>query len=158
MSPSTYIGGTLALVAVVAGGFGWIQTNRLATLDAKLKAKDATITRQASDIVRAQSVNVQNVNAYNALKVEYDRREGVEEKYEKLQSDRAAKTARNVQEIRNAPPAYDGPLAPILRQQLERMRAGEAGADFDNPAPNGAGVLTPGQATVPDPAAPRPGS
>jgi hypothetical protein len=158
VSPSTYIGGTLALVAALAGGFGWIQTTRLAALDAKLKAKDATIERQAADIVQAVSVNRQNVKAYNDLKLEYDRREGVEEKFEKLQRDRAAKTVRNVQEIRNAPPAYDGPLAPILRQQLERMRAGEAGADLGDAAPNGAAVPPGGKAQVPDSAPASPGS
>lgn len=140
MNLTAIIGGGLSLVAVVAAGFAWLQTTRL-------DAANATIKRQRDDLVEAVAVNAQNIKAFDDLKKEVGRVSGIEAKYDDLRRKSGAARSKKLQEIENAPAKDDGPLAPVLRDQLERMRAGEFGGDEAAGAP--ADLTAAGKADLP---------
>lgn len=117
-----YLSGGLAIAAALAIGWGAYQGRSIDTLRETLKARNAAIVTAGDDLERAVVVNKQNLGVVEWYKAELKRRGDIAAAHDAERSKIAKRTAKNLQEIRNAPASSDGPLAPVLLEQFERMR------------------------------------
>lgn len=125
------------LVAILAGVAGILLGAVYVTGQIK---KIGRLESELGIAVGAARINAQTVKIERA---EYERREAIAGRRDALLAKIRGKHATVRKEIASAPASDDGPVAPVLRRQLERMRqqAGRGGADRAPSAGGGAGTL-----------------
>lgn len=103
------------------------------------------IGRLESEVAIATNVARINAQTVKIERAEYERREMIASTWAATKDKIRANHATVRKAIASAPTSDDGPLAPVLRQQLERMRGqAPAGAADRAPAPAGSAGALPG--------------
>lgn len=151
MNLSTYlIGGAFLAVAITYGAWTW----QAKDYRAKLAARDVTIAALNDAVIEAKGVNDANMATLAAIKADLARQAEIATKFEKQARARGAELKATLKRIEDAPATDDGPIAPVLGRELERLRndgAGVAPADRDHQDPAGA-LPDLGEPRVPTPA------
>ena len=134
----------LGVALFAALGWAAVQGARLDARDEQLKARAATITRLEGDLAQAKLTNDGNLSAIAALTAQATIAGEIAAKYQTRAHELSVRLNAALEDIANAPAHDDGPVAPVLARQLDRMRvrpAGPAGAD----APPGRASASPGR-------------
>lgn len=132
MNLSTYLtAGAFLAVAIIYGAWSWQSQGQNATI----AAQQATIASLNEAVIEAEGVNDANIATLAAIKEDLARQEKVAAKYEALANKRGAALKATLKRIEDAPLTDDGPIAPVLGRELDRLRndgAGDAPADRDH--------------------------
>ena len=117
-------------VAGTVGYFKW-QNGRLST---QLEAAALTIGVQQNQVETAKAVADANIAALEVVKADLARQEIIAAKAKDAERKRTAELNAAKKRIQDAPTTDDGPVAPVLRDALDRLRPDGDGT----PAPDGA--------------------
>ena len=150
------------LALAVASMYGLWQWSKhdLRQAEARLEAADALIAVANKEVADAKAVNEGNQAAFDASQRRIESLTAIVAKYQAEARKRTATNTQAMKRIADAPASSDGPVAPILRIELDSLRVVQPGGDA--PA-NGAdqdgdaSTATPDQPDVP-PAPERPGT
>ena len=138
MKLTAYLTGALMLAcAALYGGWTW-QANKL---KGTIAAQQTTIAQLNESVIEAKSVNDANIATLAQIKADLARQAEVTAKFEALAAKRGAALKATLKRIEDAPATDDGPVAPVLGRELDRLRndgAGDAPADRDHQDPVGA--------------------
>lgn len=138
MNLSTYLtAGAFLAVAIIYGAWSWQSKSQKATI----AAQQATIQSLNVAVIEAKSVNDANMATLEAIKADLARQAEIATKFEKQARARGAALKATLKRIEDAPATDDGPVAPVLGRELDRLRndgAGDAPADRDHQDPVGA--------------------
>lgn len=138
MKLTAYITGALML-ALAGTSVAW--TWQAKDYRAKLAARDVTIAALNDAVIEAKSVNDANMATLEAIKADLARQAEIATKFEKQARARGAALKATLKRIEDAPATDDGPVAPVLGRELERLRndgAGQPATDRDHQDPAGA--------------------
>ena len=141
MGFQTYLYGGLALTVAVLSGLYWYETKKGERKDAIILTHQAALAMADKAVAQAEQVNAENVAAVERLKAQAAASAAAAAKAQTLARSRDAALQQALRRIKNAPSELDGPVAPILRGELERLRVvpGAAPApDSPDEAPSGA--------------------
>jgi hypothetical protein len=135
-----------ALALVCAGLYAWalIESKSAETVAAKLKAKETELTQAQADLARAVQVNTDNITQIGILKADLKTQSDLAVKFDALARTRADKLNAALKEIADAPDTDDGPVAPVLARELDRLRRDYAEATGHHQDPDRA-AAAPGQ-------------
>lgn len=153
MSLSRIIAG-VALGAAGVAYSGWSgDSARLVAADAILAVAQTDLTGAKKDLKTARekledaaAINAANLIALDAWKAEVERQTALAAKAQAAERKRAADLQTALKRIKNAPKSEDGPIAPVLRRELDDLRTdsvrpdgnGAPAADPTNQDPSGA--------------------
>ena len=144
MSFHVYSYGALALVC--AGLYAWalIEGKTVESVRAKLETKQAELQQAKQDLAAAVQVNTDNLTKIGILKADLQAQSDLAVKYDALARSRADKLNAAMKEIADAPDTDDGPVAPVLARELDRLRRDYAEATGHHQDPDRA-APAPGQ-------------
>lgn len=122
--------GLIAIGLAVAAALGlWWYVDHL---QGRAEAAEARAIRLEVGLNEAVADASANAQAFEQLKVDNERTIAAVERERDSLSRRAARVRVIVKEIERAPDSDDGPVAPVLRRALDRLRGdGAAGGDED---------------------------
>lgn len=155
MNPTVYVMGGLT-VAVAAMWFLW--TNQIKQVRAERDAAITMVDVSIGQVNQAKAVNEANLAALEAVKADVVAAQAARVKAEADAHKRSVALQSALKRIANAPASDDGPVAPVLRDQLfdlggrlQPVAGGDKGPDRPDTNPGG----TPANPDIilPDPAA-----
>lgn len=126
----------IALAAVAFGAWSYVSGNvSKARLEAAASLLD--VQQQNNEQVQrerdeARALADANYKAFMAEKAERARIEKIASDARAAATKRAADLATALKRIKNAPKSFDGPVAPVLRHELDDLRAGSVRPDAGN--------------------------
>lgn len=125
----SYLSIGLAIVFAGLVFYVYLQSQWLEAKTLEVEKRDLAIESLKNDIKVAQDVNTENQKAVMAMQTMYDQLYIFTKQYEDRAKERADRLESALEDINSAPLTDDGPVAPVLSRQLERMRA-----DVNKPA------------------------
>jgi hypothetical protein len=133
MSPTVYVmGGLTAAVAVMY--FGW--TYQIKQARAERDAAIAMVDVSIGQVNQAKAVNEANLAALEAVKADVVAAQAARAKAEADAHKRSVALQSALKRIANAPTSDDGPVAPVLRDQLLDLSGRVLVVEPSNPAPD----------------------
>lgn len=140
------------IAAAALAGLGIVYsewTGDAGRLTASVALVDVANTKLAAahkDLAQAEEINQANLAALAAVKADLDRQAIIAAKAQQAERKRAADLKTALKRIHNAPKSEDGPIAPVLRRELDDLRidsvrpdgSGDAPANPTNETPTGA--------------------
>jgi hypothetical protein len=150
-------------VAGMAGMYAWKpqDTARLAAADAMLAVAHKRLSELDADRAALEQINNANLMALESVKADLERQAQIAEAAQATANKRAAELNASKKRIKHAPKSFDGPVAPVLRRELDELRADGVRPVVDVGAPadaSGAGGARADQPGEPDVSAPSPAS
>jgi hypothetical protein len=133
MSPTVYVMGGLT-VAVAVMYFGW--TYQVREVRAQRDAAIATVDLAIGQVNQANAVNEANLAALEAVKADVAAAQAARQKAEADAHKRSVALNNALKRIANAPTSDDGPVAPVLRDQLLDLSGRVLVVEPSNPAAN----------------------
>lgn len=123
-----------AMLLACAGLYAWltIVNHTVATRDAQIERYQADVVQAQSRLDQAKTTNTENDIAIKNLQADQMRQAESAIRFELLARARGAKLKAILKGISDAPSSDDGPVAPVLRRELDRLRD-----VFNTSAPNG---------------------
>jgi hypothetical protein len=141
MSLTTYLTGGLTLACVALYVMWSLSAAEVRTKDATIKAKDVVIVTSIAEVAKAKATNRDNLDAIAAIRTREMKALEDAAKFQKAADERAAALNKALRRIASAPKTDDGPLAPVLKRELDSLRTvfppGTAGPDGANEDPSG---------------------
>lgn len=146
---------TILTLASLAGaaymGSGWSSDSaRLLAADAMLAGAQKKLDAANRDLATANEINEANIAALAAVKADLERQAAIAARAQAAAQRRDADLKTALKRIKNAPKSEDGPIAPVLRRELDDLRT-------DGVRPDGGGTPAantahedPGGATGPE--------
>lgn len=138
MNLTTYMTGGLTLACVALYVMWSLSAAEVRTRDAKLQTAAVTVETANKAVAAAKQTNRDNLDAIAAMRTREAKALADAAKFQKAADERAAALNKALRRIANAPKTDDGPLAPVLRRELDSMRtvfppgtASPDGADED---------------------------
>ena len=127
----------IGLAIVIAGLLAWTQyqSSKLETAAATILAKDTTIAAYKNQYAAVVKANKTKDETIKLIQDQYKLLDGLVTKYADADRKRDASLRAAIKDINDAPDSDDAPVAPVLRRQLERMRA-NSGSPASNPDGN----------------------
>lgn len=127
--------GGLLLVCAALYAWGAVEAARVEAKqqtvearDATIKSRNETIAKLTGDLTQAKATNEANIAELEGLQADLDRQAEVSLRFEDLARARTAELNEALRRIADAPANDDGPVAPVLARELERLRARYAAA------------------------------
>lgn len=140
------------IAAAALAGLGVVYsewTGDAGRLTASVALVDVANTKLAAakkDLATAEEINQANLAALAAVQADLERQAIIAAKAQQAERKRAADLKTALKRIHNAPKSDDGPVAPVLRRELDDLRldsvrpdgSGDAPANPTNETPIGA--------------------
>lgn len=150
------------LALAVASMYGLWQWSKhdLRQAQARIEAADALIAVANKEVENAKAVNEGNQAAFDAMQREIERQKALAAKFQAEARKRTAATTQAMKRISDAPASSDGPVAPVLRIELDSLRVVQPGGDAPANGADQDGDASTAPADQPDvpPEAERPGT
>jgi len=118
---------------------------------------NAALAKANADRAMLEQINEANLKAIEAVRADLERQAKIASQAQAVANKRAAELASTKKRIRNAPKSFDGPVAPVLRRELDELRTDSVRPVVDGDAPtdptgsSGADPDQPGQPDLPAP-------
>ena len=151
----------IALAALAFGAWQYVGHSgdgaRLSAAGAMLGVQQTTIDAKNRELESAIAISEANRKAFEAEKAERTRIERIAFDQKVAATKRAADLQTALKRIHNAPKSFDGPIAPVLRHELDDLRAdgvrpvpdaGDAAPNGADPSPTGAPADRPSEPAV----------
>lgn len=139
MNLTTYLIGALVLAVATFSGLYAYEAKKVERREALIAAHQAVEAVAARQIDEAKALNEGNQAALEALEQEVERQKGLAVKAERTARARDASLKQALKRIADAPLSEDGPIAPVLKRELDSLRtdpvAGSTGSP-NNPDPD----------------------
>ena len=133
MNPTVYVMGGLSLAVAVMYGLWTYQIRQArAERDAAIAMVDVSI----GQVNQAKAVNEANLAALEAVKSDVVAAQAARQKAEADAHKRSVALNNALKRISNAPTSDDGPVAPVLRDQLLDLSGRVLVVEPSNPAPD----------------------
>lgn len=125
------------LALAVGSMYGLWQWSKhdLKKAQAQVEAADAMIAVATKQVEEAKALNEGNKAAFDAMQRDIERLTKIAAKFQAEARKRTAATTQAMKRIADAPASMDGPVAPILRTELDSLH---------DAAPNSLRVVQPG--------------
>jgi hypothetical protein len=159
MNLSTILaGGSMAALAIVYV----LWTKQVNERDAQIDAAATLIDLQQKHLAEEKAINESNVAALKAMDEHLKRQAEIAARAQATAAKKAADLKFVLKRIKNAPKSDDGPVAPVLRRELDDLRSdgvrpvdpasSDAPADAVDAVPSGTPADQPVEPTVSRPA------
>ncbi len=125
------------LALAVGSMYGLWQWSKhdLKKAQAQVEAADALIAVANKQVEEAKALNEGNKAAFDAMQREIERQKKIAAKFQAEARKRTVSNTEAMKRISDAPASSDGPVAPVLRIELDSLRTVPPGSDA---AANGA--------------------
>lgn len=146
MSLSRIIAG-VALAGLAYTTTQWSGSSaQIVAADAMLAVAEKKVADAQRELATANEINEANIAALAAIKEDLERQAAIAARAQAAERKRAADLQTALKRIKNAPKSEDGPIAPVLRRELDDLRTdsvrpdgnGAPPADPTNQDPSGA--------------------
>lgn len=135
MSLSRIIAG-VALAGLAYTSTGWSgEAARVAASAALIDVANTKLASAHKDLALAEEINQANLAALAAVKADLERQAAIAAKAQMAERKRAADLKTALKRIHNAPKSDDGPVAPVLRRELDDLRLNGVRPDGNSDAP-----------------------
>jgi hypothetical protein len=96
---------------------------------AQIEAADAMIAVATKQVEEAKALNEGNKAAFDAMQREIERQKKIAAKFQADARKRTVSNTEAMKRISDAPATSDGPVAPVLRIELDSLRVVQPGGD-----------------------------
>ena len=111
------------------------ESARVLAADAMLAVATTKLAAKETELATAAEINAANLAALAAVKADLDRQAIIAAKAQQAERKRAADLKTALKRIHNAPKSDDGPVAPVLRRELDDLRLDSVRPDGSGDAP-----------------------
>ena len=108
---------------------------RLTASTALIDVANTKLAAKEAELATAAEINAANLAALAAVKADLDRQAIIAAKAQQAERKRAADLKTALKRIHNAPKSDDGPVAPVLRRELDDLRLDSVRPDGSGDAP-----------------------
>lgn len=133
MNLTTYLTGGLALAVAVCYGLYAYEAKKVERREALIAAHQAVEAVAARQIEEAKAMNEGNQAALAALEQEVERQKALAVKAERTARARDASLKQALKRIADAPLSEDGPIAPVLKRELDGLRTDPVAGSTGSP-------------------------
>ena len=108
---------------------------RLTASTALIDVANTKLAAAKAELATAAEINAANIAAINAMQADLERQAVIAARAQQAERKRAADLKTALKRIKNASPSEDGPIAPVLRRELDDLRLNGVRPDGSGDAP-----------------------